>query len=119
MLHYMNAGHNPGILLHVGGEVEELKPGGVPLGLIPGARYQSSAVTLGRGDLVCIYSDGITEAADPDEEEFGMERLIDILRAERERPLGGVIEAITSAVGDFSQGLPQGDDQTLVLLRRL
>ncbi len=119
VLHYMNAGHNPGILLHAGGGVEELKPGGVPLGLIPGARYQSSAVTLGRGDLVCIYSDGITEAASPDEEEFGMERLIEILRAERERSLGGVIEAITSAVGDFSQGLPQGDDQTLVLLRRL
>ena len=119
VLHYMNAGHNPGILLHAGGGVEELKPGGVPLGLIPGARYQSSAVTLGRGDLVCIYSDGITEAAAPDEEEFGMERLIGILRAERERPLSAVIEAITSAVGDFSQGLPQGDDQTLVLLRRL
>ncbi len=119
VLHYMNAGHNPGILLHADGAFEELKPGGVPLGLIPGARYQSSAVTLGRGDLVCIYSDGITEAASPDEEEFGMERLIDLLRAERERPLSEVIEAITRAVGDFSQGLPQGDDQTLVLLRRL
>ncbi len=119
VLHYMNAGHNPGILLRRDGTAEELTPGGVPLGLIPGARYQSRAVTLGPGDLVCLYSDGITEAASPEDEEYGMERLIDLLRAERERTLGGLIEAIIQAVGDFSQGLPQGDDQTVVLLRRL
>ena len=118
VLHYMNAGHNSGILLRRDGSAEELKAGGVPLGLIPGARFQSSAVTLEPGDLVCIYSDGITEAAAPDDEEFGMERLIDLLRAERERPLAEMVEAIVHAVGEFSQGLPQGDDQTLVLLRR-
>ncbi|HEX4495846.1 MAG TPA: SpoIIE family protein phosphatase [Thermoanaerobaculia bacterium] len=118
VLHYMNAGHNPGILLHAGGAVEPLSPGGTPLGLIAGARYKSSAVTLGAGDLVCIYSDGITEAAAPDDEEFGMERLIDLLRVGRELPLPELIAAITHAVGEFSQGLPQGDDQTLILLRR-
>jgi sigma-B regulation protein RsbU (phosphoserine phosphatase) len=117
-LQYMNAGHNPGILLRRGGGAEELSPGGVPLGLLPGARFQSRAVALEPGDLVCIYSDGITEAAAPDDEEFGMERLIDLLRAERGRPLGEVVEAIVHAVGEFSQGLPQGDDQTVVLLRR-
>jgi len=117
-LHYMNAGHNSGILLRRDGRAEELKAGGVPLGLIPGARFQSSAVTLEPGELVCIYSDGITEAASPDYEEFGMERLIDLLRVERERPLAELVEAIVHAVGEFSQGLPQGDDQTLVLLRR-
>ncbi len=114
----MNAGHNSGILLRRDGSAEELKAGGVPLGLIPGARFQSSAVTLEPGELVCIYSDGITEAAAPDDEEFGMERLIDLLRAERDRPLAELVEAIVGAVGEFSQGLPQGDDQTLVLLRR-
>lgn len=118
VLHYMNAGHNSGILLRRDGGAEELKAGGVPLGLIPGARFQSSAVTLEPGELVCIYSDGITEAASPDDEEFGMERLIGLLRAERDRPLAELVEAIVHAVGEFSQGLPQGDDQTLVLLRR-
>ncbi|HSU82569.1 MAG TPA: SpoIIE family protein phosphatase [Thermoanaerobaculia bacterium] len=118
VLHYMNAGHNPGILLRLDGGAEELAPGGVPLGLLPGARFQSRAVTLEPGDLVCLYSDGITEAASPDDEELGMERLIDLLRAERARPLEEVTEAIIHAVGEFSQGLPQGDDQTLVLLRR-
>jgi sigma-B regulation protein RsbU (phosphoserine phosphatase) len=118
VLHYMNAGHNPGILLRRDGTAEELAPGGVPLGLIPGARYQSRAVTLEPGDLVCLYSDGITEAASLADEEFGMERLVDLLRAERGRSLAGLVDAITRAVGEFSQGLPQGDDQTLVLLRR-
>lgn len=118
VLHYMNAGHNPGILLRHDGRAEELSPGGVPLGLLPGARFQSRTVTLEPGDLVCLYSDGITEAAAPDDEEFGMPRLIDLLRAWRERPLEPVIEAVIQTVGEFSQGLPQGDDQTLVLLRR-
>lgn len=117
-LRYLNAGHNPGILLRHDGRAEELTPGGVPLGLLPGARYQSRGVVLEPGDLVCLYSDGITEAASPDDEEFGMERLVDLLRTWRDRPLESVIEAIIQAVGEFSQGLPQGDDQTLVLLRR-
>jgi sigma-B regulation protein RsbU (phosphoserine phosphatase) len=117
-LQYMNAGHNPGILLRRDGAAEELSPGGVPLGLLPGARFRSGVVALSPGDLVCLYTDGITEAASPEDEEFGMERLIDLLRAWRDRPLEAVVEAILQAVGELSQGLSQGDDQTLVLLRR-
>jgi phosphoserine phosphatase RsbU/P len=118
VLHYMNAGHNPGILLRGNGAVEQLGAGGLPLGLLPEARYQSRAVTLEPGDLLCIYSDGITEAESPDEEEFGMGRLIDLLRRERHQPLAELVNEIPRAVGEFSRGLPQGDDQTLVLLRR-
>ncbi|HEV8581157.1 MAG TPA: SpoIIE family protein phosphatase [Thermoanaerobaculia bacterium] len=118
VLHYMNAGHNPGILLRLDGTVEQLGAGGLPLGLLPEALFQSRALTLEPGDLLCIYSDGITEAESPDEEEFGMGRLIDLLRSERDLPLAELVEAIPGAVGEFSRGLPQGDDQTLVLLRR-
>src|SRR5918999_754076 len=118
VLHYMNAGHNPGILLRADDTVEQLGAGGLPLGLLPEARFQSRAVTLEPGDLLCLYSDGITEAGSPDEEEFGMRRLIDVLRWQRYQPLSEVLEAIPRAVGEFSRGLPQGDDQTLVLLRR-
>jgi len=118
VLHYMNAGHNPGILLRGDGTVEQLGAGGLPLGLLPEARFQSRAVTMEPGDLLCIYSDGITEAESPDEEEFGMGRLIDLLRWQRYQPLPDMLAAIPRAVGEFSRGLPQGDDQTLVLLRR-
>ncbi len=121
VLHYMNAGHNPGILLRgngANGAVEQLGAGGLPLGLLPEARYQSRAITLEPGDLLCLYSDGITEAESPEDVEFGMGGLIDLLRRERDRPLSELVEEITRAVGEHSRGLPQGDDQTLVLLRR-
>ncbi len=118
VLHYMNAGHNPAILLRADGRAEELPAGGMPIGLMPEARFQSRALTMEPGDLLCIYSDGITEAAAPDDEEFGMGRLTEHLRAGHDRPLAELVESIPHAIGEFSQGLPQGDDQTLVLLRR-
>lgn len=117
-LHYMNAGHNPAILLRGDGTAELLKASGLPLGLLPEARYQSRTVPLEPGDLLCVYSDGITEAEAPDDEEFGIGRLIEILHRERARPLVELIEDIPRRVGEFSQGSPQGDDQTLVLMRR-
>jgi phosphoserine phosphatase RsbU/P len=123
-LRYVNAGHNPGFLLRArrgdgaGGQVDELPAGGMPLGLLPGSRYQMREVSLEPGDLVCLYSDGITEAESPAEEEFGNTRLIDVLRRFREAPLADVLDAIRREVGEHTQGRPQGDDQTLVLLRR-
>ena len=61
---------------------------------------------------------GITEAESPQEEELGMGRLIELLHRERQRPLAELVEEIVRTVGEFSHGRPQGDDQTLVLLRR-
>jgi sigma-B regulation protein RsbU (phosphoserine phosphatase) len=116
---YVNAGHNPGLLLRRDGQVEELGSGGVPLGLLPGSRYQSREVVMEPGDLLCLYSDGITEAESIEEEEFGTDRLCDILRAgSQERSLQRVLDSIHEAVEEFSAGHPQGDDQTLLLLRR-
>lgn len=115
---YLNAGHNPGLLVRRRGPVEELGAGGVPLGLLPGSLYQPAAVTFEPGDLLCLYSDGITEATSPTDEEFGNDRLIDLLRDHLDRPLQDLLEAIPEAVTRFAQGLPQGDDQTLVLVRR-
>lgn len=117
-LRYLNAGHNPGLLLHVDGRVEELSPGGVPIGLLPGSRYQPREVVVEPGDILCLYSDGITEADSVDEEEFGTERVVDVLRRHAGRPLQEVLDDLENAVTLFSQGRPQYDDQTLVLLRR-
>jgi serine phosphatase RsbU (regulator of sigma subunit) len=115
---YLNAGHNPGLLLRRNGDVEELGSSGLPIGVLPGSRFLARTVTLAPGDLLCIYSDGITEVESPAEEEFGAARLLALLREQRERPLPKVLEAIQMATGRFSAGLPPGDDQTLVLLRR-
>jgi sigma-B regulation protein RsbU (phosphoserine phosphatase) len=118
ILRYLNAGHNPGLLLRAGGRVEELSSGGIPLGLLPNSRYQPREVVVEPGDFLCIYSDGITEAESITEEEFGTERLIGILRQHGGRPLQEVLEEIQAAVSRFALGMPQYDDQTLVLLRR-
>jgi sigma-B regulation protein RsbU (phosphoserine phosphatase) len=120
-LRYVNAGHNAGFLLRGdgrGAQVEELPSTGVPLGLLPGSRYQMREVMLEPGDLVCLYSDGITEAESMADEEFGNDRLIDLLRRHREAPLAGILDAVRTEVGEHAQGRPQGDDQTVVLLRR-
>lgn len=117
-LRFVNAGHNPGLCVHRDGSVEQLGSGGLPVGLLPQARYTAGAVELGPEDLVCLYSDGITEAATPEGEEFGLERLRSLLVRERERPLTEIRDRLDRAVVDFAQGEPQGDDETLVLLRR-
>jgi sigma-B regulation protein RsbU (phosphoserine phosphatase) len=118
VVRYLNAGHNPGFLLRAAGRVDELPSGGVPLGLLPGSRYQMRETSLEPGDLLCIYSDGITEAESPADEEYGNDRLIDALRRHRAAPLAEVLDAIRGEVGEHGQGRPQGDDQTLVLIRR-
>jgi sigma-B regulation protein RsbU (phosphoserine phosphatase) len=117
-LDYLNAGHNPGLLLRRDGTVEELGSSGVPLGLLPSARFAPRVKTLEPGDFLCFYSDGITECEAADDEEFGMERLTSLLQEFRHRHLQEVLDEIQRATDAFSQGLPQHDDQTVVLLRR-
>lgn len=116
---YLNAGHNPGVLIRGGGAVEELGSSGLPLGLMPLATYEQSSVYMGEGDLMCLYSDGITECAGPDDEEFGLERLVDLLREHHGRPLAEIVDVIDETAITFARGLPQGDDQTVVLVRRV
>jgi serine phosphatase RsbU (regulator of sigma subunit) len=117
-LRYVNAGHNPGLLLHADDAMEMLESGGLPLGMMAKATYREGGVELRHGDLLCLYSDGITEQSAPNDEEFSMERLAEVLRAQRARPLPEILHAIDAAVGEFAQGKPQGDDQTVVLVRR-
>ena len=115
---YVNAGHNPGVVIGSDGNVRELASGGLPLGLFGESSYESGSLVLEPGDLLCLYSDGLTECESPSDEEFGLPRLVDLLRASSDRSLSEVIRAVDAAVTDFAQGLSQGDDQTLVLLRR-
>jgi sigma-B regulation protein RsbU (phosphoserine phosphatase) len=123
---FLNAGHNPALLLHTppatgaatGPAVEELASSGLPIGLFGGSRYQTGTVVLAPGDLLCIYSDGITEAESPADEEFGKDRLLEVLSENRHLPLPELLSVVQDATGRFSVGLPQGDDQTVVLLRR-
>jgi sigma-B regulation protein RsbU (phosphoserine phosphatase) len=117
-LAYLNAGHNPGLVLHTDGGMTLLEAGGIPLGLLPGSRYRGGHLALAPGDLLCLYTDGITECTSPADEEFGMARLVECLEETRDAPLGEAAAAIDRRTREFAAGQPQLDDQTLVLLRR-
>ncbi|MDX2000000.1 MAG: GAF domain-containing SpoIIE family protein phosphatase [Thermoanaerobaculia bacterium] len=115
---YVNAGHNPGLVLRADGTLERLPAGGVPVGLLPQASFLSQELTLEPGDLLCLYSDGITECTTLDDREFGEDGLIDVLRTTSGKTLQDIVDWIDGAVTDFAGDGPQGDDQTVVLIRR-
>ncbi len=117
-LRYCNAGHNPPLVIRADGTTEELPVGGTVLGILPDLGYEERSCRLGPGDLIAVFSDGITEAADPADEEFGEERLAKLLHKHRDEPAEQIIEIINDAVREWSQGAPAADDMTLVVARR-
>jgi sigma-B regulation protein RsbU (phosphoserine phosphatase) len=100
------------------GRTELLGAHGPPLGLFPGKAYGSGTFTLETGDLLALYTDGVTEATNPDDEEFGTPRLVETLVRAR----GGSVAEIEAELGAvlllFTAGTPFGDDRTFVLLKR-
>jgi serine phosphatase RsbU (regulator of sigma subunit)/pSer/pThr/pTyr-binding forkhead associated (FHA) protein len=116
---YANAGHNPGVVLRTDGSHELLPAHGPPLGLFPGQAYGSGAFTLSPGDLLLLYTDGVTEAANADDKEFGLDRLVELTRSVASRPLAEMEGAIGEGLAEFAAGVAFHDDRTVVLLRRL
>lgn len=116
---YANAGHNAALLLRRAGEVEPLPATGLPLGLLPQGDYGREERVLGPGDGVLIYTDGITEATGPSGEEYGVERLIDLSRRHLEQGVDALAAALDRDLAAFAEGVPFGDDRTLIILRRL
>jgi serine phosphatase RsbU (regulator of sigma subunit) len=116
---YTNAGHNPGLLLRADGTIEELGSHGLPLALFPGKPYGSSKLTLQPHDLLCLYTDGVTEANDPEGNEFGMPRLKEFIGAQLGRATADIESALYQALEEYVKGEPYADDRTLVMVRRL
>jgi serine phosphatase RsbU (regulator of sigma subunit) len=117
-LRYTNAGHNPALLVRTAGAIERLASTGVPLGMLPDAPFGARELDLEQGDLLVVYTDGIVEAVDPGDDEFGVERLEEICAAKRDAALADLSTAIDRTLESFVRGVPYHDDRTLVLLRR-
>jgi sigma-B regulation protein RsbU (phosphoserine phosphatase) len=115
---YVNGGHNDAIVLRASGEVELLGTTGLPVGLFPRREFEEASVTLAAGDLMLIYSDGASEANDHAQEEFGMERLIDSLKAAAPLPPEEILTSVLAAIDEFVNGAPQSDDITLLVVKR-
>jgi phosphoserine phosphatase RsbU/P len=110
---YANAGHNPPLLLRDAGGVERLADGGTVMGVFPDAVYAASRVTLGSGDRLLFYTDGITEARGADGEEFGDDRLADAARTVRAFSADTMKDHVVQAVNAFTGG-HFDDDATLI-----
>jgi len=122
-LSYVNAGHCPPILLRSAaknGSVERLdQAGGTVVGLLPECAYEQAEACLSPGDLLVIYTDGFSEAMNPNLEEWGEKRLFDAVSSCNGLPAKDSISKIMQAADAFASGAPQSDDMTLVILRAL
>jgi len=116
-LTYVNAGHNPPLLVKREGEFLWLDRGGLILGLSSEAEYEHGMVELESGDVLVLYTDGLTEAMDSSDSEFGTERLCNVVMENRDLSAHQIVGGVLEAVNSHSKGLPQGDDQTLVVLK--
>ena len=118
-LEYCNAGHNYPFLFSEGRDPVRLETGGVILGILEDYPFEQGSVDLKPGDLLVVFSDGVSEAIDSDEVEFGEDRLAELAETHRDDSAAELIERIIKAVGDHSGSHPQADDMTMVVIRRL
>jgi serine phosphatase RsbU (regulator of sigma subunit) len=118
-LSYINAGHNPPLLVDVGGEtVRELENSGLPLGIIAGQNFEASHITLQPGELLVGFSDGITEAMNLAGEPYGDDRLLAVLRANAATEAHALVETIIRSADEYAAGAPQADDMTVMVVKR-
>jgi sigma-B regulation protein RsbU (phosphoserine phosphatase) len=118
-LTYANGGHNPPLIVHSDNSSTLLPPtDGLALGLIPDYEYQQRTVTVAPGEALVLYTDGVTEAMNADEEEFGVERLQDIFKQSNPHEAHAITRLIFDAVDTFAGDTPQSDDVTCLTLCR-
>lgn len=118
-LRYVNAGHNPPVVLRIDGSVHWLEPSGAPVGMFPDWNYQENAFQLEPGDLVVSYTDGVTETANPDLGDWGVQGLLKAAASWEPQCSKGaeeMVQLIFNAMDRFSRGC-QTDDATVAVLR--
>jgi phosphoserine phosphatase RsbU/P len=114
---YVNAGHMPPLIIRAGGQGERLSDGGIALGMFEGSSYVAGRAALGTGDLLAVYSDGITEAESPSGRPFDEQGLETTLKANRAAALTSVATAVVAAVERHTADTKFADDLTILLLR--
>lgn len=119
-LTYCNAGHNPPHILKSSCTVEILpKPRSMVVGAFELAKYQEDTLQLGKGDTLVMFTDGVTEAMNPQHEEFGVERLNDSLKDVAYRSCSEIIETVKGDIKEFADGAEQSDDITMLVIKRV
>jgi sigma-B regulation protein RsbU (phosphoserine phosphatase) len=114
---YINAGHNNPILRRSTGLIERLDVGGLPLGIMPEAKYESASVALAPGDWLVVFTDGLVEAVNARDEEFDEPRVLSTLAMESSNTPQQLLERLMASVDLFVGSTPQHDDITCLLVK--
>jgi phosphoserine phosphatase RsbU/P len=117
VFHYINAGHNNPILRRASGLIERLDVGGLPLGIQPEAKYESASVALAPGDWLIIFTDGLPEAENSRQEEYGETRLLSAIAAGAATAPSDMLKRLMAEVDLFVGSTPQHDDVTCLLVK--
>jgi len=118
-LAYSNAGHNPPMLIDVDGTAHFEERGGVPLGMFRDSRYYEYYATIAPGQILVLYTDGVTEATNPSGEEYGRDRLAEAVRNVRDLPAREMIDVLHRDLIQWTDGQGAGDDVTFFILKAL
>jgi sigma-B regulation protein RsbU (phosphoserine phosphatase) len=116
-LDYVNAGHNPPYLVAADGRCRCLPSDGAAIALLPTVAYPARTVAMAAGDLLFLFSDGVTEAFDAHGAQFGEPRLEQLLLGQRRQPVAALVDAVIASVDDFARGRDQADDITCLAMR--
>jgi serine phosphatase RsbU (regulator of sigma subunit)/putative methionine-R-sulfoxide reductase with GAF domain len=119
LLRYVNGGHNPSLLLRSKGVVEKLGPTGMALGVLEDAYFKEAQVVIDPGDVLVCYTDGVTEAINDQEEQYGVQRLQEVVQTVRDLSAKQIVQAILSDLAAHTGERPAFDDVTLKVLKRL
>ncbi|MFC2172714.1 PP2C family protein-serine/threonine phosphatase, partial [Acidobacteriota bacterium] len=117
-LRYVNAGHNPPFVVRKDGSIGRLETGGVVLGLFLDAEFREGRLNLNPGDVLALYTDGLTEVFDLKEREFGEDRLMETVKSHAHLPCDEILDAVYSEVYRFSQQEHLSDDATMIIIKR-
>jgi serine phosphatase RsbU (regulator of sigma subunit) len=117
-LDYVNAGHNPPLLVRADGSVEKLSRGGLLFGVVSDALFEHGEIYFQPGDTLLMYTDGVSEAMNEEDEEFGEDRIIDLIVRNREMSLSALLALIEDSVEDFHGSPCYADDFTILAVRR-
>jgi len=116
-LEFINAGHPSPILLRQGRAEEAFTEGSFPVGLVPEAEFTTASIQLETDDTLVLFSDGVTEAMDPEEQLYGVGRLKEVLEGKHELPLDEIQKVVLESVENFARGARQADDVTMLVVR--
>ena len=116
-LEYVNAGHHSPLLIQGNKVTDPFTAEGIPLGMLDGTEYTSSTAQLNPGDGLLFFTDGVTEAVNPEGEEYGLFRLFKLVKANSRKPVEKLQEVVIKAIDEFAAGTEQADDITVLALR--